>query len=375
MHWALFDDGDDFLPLTYSRPVWDLRVGILTLREKWQYLVPEIFAVAQGRLKELFNHSPPLGDCIYVSGRCFPEHEFVRRLKEDLAPGEGFVDEEGKVLAFRACGFPSDFRPSTYTGAYRLRQIADIFLYNGKEIASDVQGMISAGVEDSHTVVYAPENVFVHPAAKIKAAVLDAESGPIYIGPNVQIQIGAMIQGPAALCKGAVANVGVKIRPDTTVGPYCKVGGEISNSVLWGYSNKAHDGFLGNSVLGAWCNLGADTNVSNLKNNYSTVRVRHVASGLERDTGLQFCGLTMGDHSKSGINTMFNTGTVVGVSANVFGAGFPPKYIPSFTWGEGEIFDLEKATEVAKRVCARRDHVFGPADERLFRAIFEAEGR
>ncbi len=374
MQWALFDDGDDFFPLTFTRPVWDLRVGILTLREKWQKELPQICAVAHDRLKELFDRPPPPGDCVFVSGRCFPDAEFVRRLKNDLAPGEGWVDEEGKTLAFRAQSFPADFRPATYPNVYRLRQIADIFLFNGKEIVADLGRLnIRGAAGDPHTIVYAPENVYIHPTAKIKAAILDAETGPIYVGPNVQIQIGAMIQGPAAFCEGSVANVGVKIRPETTVGPYCKVGGEISNSVLWGYSNKAHDGFLGNSVLGAWCNLGADTNVSNLKNNYSTVRVRHVASGQDRDTGLQFCGLTMGDHSKSGINTMFNTGTVVGVSSNVFGAGFPPKYIPSFAWGENEVYDVEKAIAVARRVYARRNAVFGPADERLFRAVFEAE--
>jgi UDP-N-acetylglucosamine diphosphorylase/glucosamine-1-phosphate N-acetyltransferase len=392
MRLTLFDDGQDFHPLTLTRPVWDLRIGIHTIREKWRRHFGEVYAISSGRLGELFDHPPPPGESLFVSGRCLPNDDFVRLLKTELGPCEGWTDENGCLVAVRAHVsetsyappspdfkdysdfFNFDFRPTTFTAAPQIRRPADLFLFNAREIREDLRFITSSGkIDDRHTAVYCPENVWVHPTAKIKAAVLDADSGPIYIGPGVQIQIGVMIQGPAAFCDGSVANVGAKIRPETTVGPYCKVGGEISNCVLWGYSNKAHDGFLGNSVLGAWCNLGADTNVSNLKNNYSTVRVRNPATGRDYDTGLLFHGLIMGDHAKSGINVMFNTGTVVGTAANVFGAGFPPKYIRPFAWGQDGIYDVEKAIETAKRVTARRNVVFGPADERLFRALHAAE--
>ena len=207
----------------------------------------------------------------------------------------------------------------------------------------------------------------------MKACVLNAEGGPIYIGRNAQLHEGTVVRGPFALGEGSFLNMGSKIRPDTTIGPYCKVGGEVSNSVIFGYSNKSHDGFMGNSVLGEWCNLGADTNTSNMKNDYGPVKQWSYSEGGMRDTGRQFCGLVMGDHSKAGINTMFNTGTVVGVSCNVFGADFPPKYVPSFSWGGAaglEIYHLGKALEVADRAMQRRGLRLDETDRHILTTVF-----
>ncbi len=223
-------------------------------------------------------------------------------------------------------------------------------------------------------MVYAPENIFIEEGVYIRAAILNAENGPIYLGKNSIVQEGAIIRGAFAMGEGSHVNMGAKMRGDISLGPYCKVGGEVSNSVVFGYSNKAHDGFLGNSVLGEWCNLGADTNTSNLKNNYDSPKLwNHAYNDFEK-TGIQFCGLMMGDHSKAGINTMFNTGTVVDVSTNIFGSGFPSNYIPSFAWGGGEQYEeyeLPKALETAERVMARRNVPFTPMDKEILSHIFE----
>jgi UDP-N-acetylglucosamine diphosphorylase/glucosamine-1-phosphate N-acetyltransferase len=223
-------------------------------------------------------------------------------------------------------------------------------------------------------MVYGADLIFVEEGAKIKAAVLNAENGPIYIGKNTEIQEGALIRGPFALCEGSTVNMGAKLRGDTTVGPFSKVGGEISNSVIFGYSNKGHEGFLGNSVLGEWCNLGADTNTSNLKNNYAPVKLWDYTKGGFANTGLQFCGLMMGDHSKCGINTMFNTGTVVGVGANIFGDGYPRNFIPSFSWGGAagfSTFTLPKFEETAKAVFGRRGLEWTPQEKEIVEKVFE----
>ncbi|HTF80509.1 MAG TPA: hypothetical protein VL947_02245, partial [Cytophagales bacterium] len=256
----------------------------------------------------------------------------------------------------------------------------DIFAYNGSEIRKDfallTAGRVSAPIHDKHTIVYGAEQIFLEEGVTIKAAVLNAENGPIYLGKDVEIKEGALVRGPFAMLEHSMLNLGAKIQGDTTIGPYSKVGGEISNSVIFGYSNKVHDGFIGNTVIGEWCNLGADTNTSNLKNNYSEVKVWNYGVNDFVNTKKQFHGLMMGDYSKAGINTMFNTGTVVGVSANVFGSGFLPKFIPSFTWGgsEGmETFKFEQALEAAKRVYARRGLVMEPVTEQILKEVFAEE--
>jgi UDP-N-acetylglucosamine diphosphorylase/glucosamine-1-phosphate N-acetyltransferase len=253
-----------------------------------------------------------------------------------------------------------------------------IFANNGAQIIEDfpiiTKNRNSHPINDPHTIVYAPENIFIEEGVSIKAAVINAEGGPVYIGKNANIQEGSMIQGPFGMHEGAILNMGAKIRPNTTIGPYSKVGGEVNNAVIIGYSNKGHEGFLGNSVLGEWCNLGADTNSSNLKNNYSSVELWSYAEKDYVSTGLQFCGLIMGDHSKCAINTMFNTGTVVGVAANIFGAGFPPKFIPSFVWDpivQKAEYRINKVLEVAEKAMQRRDQDLSDVDKSILEKVFE----
>jgi UDP-N-acetylglucosamine diphosphorylase/glucosamine-1-phosphate N-acetyltransferase len=259
-----------------------------------------------------------------------------------------------------------------------IDKVWKIFQYNASQLRSDFElmtsGKKSVGIKDKHTIVYNGQDVFVAEGAQVKAAILNAENGPIYLGKNAQVMEGALIRGPFALCEGSTVNMGAKVRGDTTVGPYSKIGGEVSNTVIFGYSNKAHDGFLGNSVIGEWCNIGADTNTSNLKNNYENIKIWNYARGGFEDTGLQFCGLMMGDHSKCGINTMFNTGTVVGVGANIFGDGFPRTFIPSFAWGGAggfTTFQLDKALETAAKAMQRRSAMLTEAEKSILKHIFE----
>ena len=256
----------------------------------------------------------------------------------------------------------------------RLNHPWDIFRLNGEVLQSDfvrlTDGKTSAKLNDTNVLI--GDEIFLEEGVAVNGAILNADKGPIYLGKDAEIMEGVTIRGPFSLGDHAVVKMGAKIYGPTTIGPYCKVGGEISNSILQAYSNKGHDGFLGNSVIGEWCNLGADTNSSNLKNNYGEVRVWDYEEAKSISTGLQFCGLIMGDHSKSGINTMFNTGTVVGVCANIFGAQFPPKFIPSFLWGgsgQWDLFKMEKAIEVAEKMMSRRQVTFSSEDEKIFQEI------
>ena len=284
-----------------------------------------------------------------------------------------FFTEEGQEVDF------DSFSITEYTDEdiLKIEHTWDIFSKNHQAIARDFE-LITKGRQSQPipetTVAFHPERIFIEEGAKLPLCSLNAEAGPIYIGKNTEIMEGAMIRGPFALCEGATVKMAAKIYTGTTVGPYSKVGGEVNNSVLFAYSNKGHDGFLGNSVLGEWCNIGADTNTSNLKNNYAEVRLWDYDSERFAHTGLQFCGLMMGDHSKCGINTMFNTGTVIGVSANIFGSGFPRNFIPSFSWGgsAGTItYKTEKAFETAKLVMARRNIEFTEEDAKIFEHVFE----
>jgi UDP-N-acetylglucosamine diphosphorylase/glucosamine-1-phosphate N-acetyltransferase len=263
-----------------------------------------------------------------------------------------------------------------------IDEVWKIFQHNGNQIRADFEiltaGRKSNPITDIHTRVYGAENIFIEEGVSLRAALLNAENGPIYLGKNSQVQEGALIKGPFALCEGSHVNMGAKVRGDTTVGPFSKIGGEVSNSVIFGYANKSHDGFLGNSVLGEWCNLGADTNTSNLKNNYENVKLWSYAKEGFKDTGLMFCGLMMGDHSKCGINTMFNTGTVVGVSANIFGDGYPRNFIPSFAWGGAAgftTFQLNKALDTASKAMSRRSMVLDEQETSILKHVYETSSR
>ena len=258
-----------------------------------------------------------------------------------------------------------------------IRNTWHLFLENGGQIEEDfarvIAGKKSIPITDPYTVVYNKQNIFIEEGVNIKAAIINAEGGPVYLGRNSEIQEGTIIQGPFALGDHSQLRLGGKMRPNTTVGPFCKVGGEVGNVIFQGNSNKAHEGFLGNSVIGSWCNLGADTNNSNLKNNYSNVRSWNYQADDYVDTGLQFCGIIMGDHSKSSINTMFNTGTVLGVSANIHGTGFPSKFVPSFIWGGTTTkaeYEFEKACETMIRVKGRRSDLLNKEDKDVMKSIF-----
>ncbi len=383
----LFDDPairQQLLPFTYTRPVALIRCGITTLSEKWQdYLNNTVSYLTENYLQKKFPATYSQ-DNFYINGSLIPDEELVNTILK-IPLGTALKDDNGQLLAFHSSEvfslstqLTNADRQFTYTGkAGQIRHPWDIFLMNPALIKADFDRIASSrtskGISDPHTICYCPGNIFIEEGAQIKAAVLNAESGPVYIGKNAQISEGASIQGPFAMSEGAVVAQGAKIRPGTSVGPYCKVGGEINNAVFFGYSNKGHDGYLGNAVLGEWCNLGANTNNSNLKNDISPVKIHSYVSGKPESTGLTFCGLFMGDYSKAGISTMFNTGTVVGVSVNVFGAGFQAKYIPSFTWGgaaEGyETYRIEKAVDVIRKTREQKKAIFSETDETILRTV------
>lgn len=377
-------------PLTFTRPTAELRIGILRIREKWEKRLREYESgnLTASWLAGMFPF-PTSGEYLYVNGNVCPSEALVDAVKR-LERGQGLLDQDQNLIALRTdrrfeeaieiMDFmfeeaDTDFFELPFT---KIERPSDIFHHNRQELTEDFHlltaGRTSQPITDPNTAVYAAEQIFLEEGAEVRAATLNAEAGPIYIGKNARIEEGCMVRGAFALCENATLHMGAKLRGDTTVGPYCKVGGEVSNSVLMGYSNKGHEGFLGNSVLGEWCNLGADTNISNLKNNYSEIRVWDYNTEDFVSTGLIFHGLIMGDHAKCGINTMFNTGTLVGVGANVFGGGFPPKFVPSFSWGGAhglQTFQLPKFFDMASRMMQRRDRVLTSGMQRILEAVFE----
>ncbi len=380
MNLVLFDDPVtrvDLMPFTLTRPVGSIRVGIFTIQEKWaQCTNAPVYFLTEDYLSEKFPTSP-LPQNLFVNGAACPDAALCKAVLA-LSPGESLT-QEGKLLA--AHGSKPEITSSSkiYSGQVTwIDQVWKIFQQNGEQLRADFAhvtlGRKSQAVTDPHTRMYAVENIFVEEGVKLHACVLNASTGPIYLGKNSEVQEGALIRGPFSLGEGSVVNMGAKVRGDTTVGPYCKVGGEINNAVLFGYSNKAHDGFLGNSVIGEWCNLGADTNTSNLKNNYENVKIWNYRKGGFENTGLMFCGLMMGDYSKCGINTMFNTGTVIGISANIFGDGYPRNFIPSFAWGGAagfSTFQLNKVFETAERAMERRGLTLSGADKKILTTLFD----
>lgn len=388
MNIILFDDPTirvDLLPLTFTRPIASIRIGILTIAEKWEkYLSNSPSFSTEEYLSKKFPCNLT-ADNYWINGAVCPDAQLAKAIIS-LKPHEGLV-KDSRVIALRT---PEDEIPEVISGTVReysenltiIDHVWKIFQLNGAQIREDfklvTKNRKSAGINDRHTRTYSEENIFVEEGASIRAAVLNAENGPIYIGKNTHIHEGALIRGSFALCEGSHVNMGAKVRGDTTVGPFSKIGGEVSNTVLFGYSNKAHDGFLGNSVIGEWCNLGADTNTSNLKNNYEPIKIWNYAKGGFKDTGLMFCGLIMGDHSKCGINMMFNTGTVVGVSANIFGDGYPRTFIPSFAWGGASgfaTFQLNKALETATKAMERRNLLVDESDKEILKHIFEQSSK
>jgi len=367
------------LPLAYTRPVADLRVGILKIREKWEKVleIEETYFITKHFLEVQFPK--PNKKTLFIKGGLLPTPNTIKAL-QNLSEDQVLTYGESLIAGYFSPdeNFETESRQVVQLGSIESIDYPwDIFRLNSQEIKNDFElltkGRTSQPLSDPHTKTYG-DQIFIEKGATVKSAVLNSETGPIYIGRNAEVQEGSLIRGSFALCDDSVVNMGAKIKGDTTIGPHSKVGGEVSNSVIQGYSNKGHDGFLGNAVIGEWCNIGADTNNSNMKNNYANVKMWDFDSSRFKDTGLQFCGLVMGDHSKCGINTMFNTGTTIGVSANIFGDGFPRNFIPSFAWGGASGFSTystSKAFETAKLAMSRRDKELNESDEAILTAIFE----
>ena len=388
----LLSDADHWkrlLPLTFTRPVGALRPGMLTIADAWWRMTEMPIGY---RTEEYLRAKYPevKSEAVReVDASLLPSPDLVSAVL-DLEAGQALV-KDGRALAFCIAGenkvaigdwsaVPAYFTVNEFAGdVVRFDRPWRIFQHCGAAIINDfallTEGRRSQRLSAYNTVIGDPNLIFLEEGAVVEASILNTKNGPIYIGKNAEVMEGCMIRGPLALGEGAQLKMGAKIYGPCAFGPECRVGGEVNNSVLLGFSNKGHDGFLGNSVLGEWCNLGADTNTSNLKNTYGEVKAWSYAEEAMIDTGTRFCGMVMGDHSKSGINTMFNTGTVVGVCANIFGSDFPPKHVPSFSWGGANglsTYALDKAIETCKRVMERRHVAFTSVDEAMLRHVFEA---
>ncbi|MDC8003624.1 GlmU family protein [Aureisphaera galaxeae] len=383
MNYILFDGSvrNQLLPFTFTRPVADIRIGILTIREKWEHVLGyTTTTVTEDYLSEKFP-MVEMEQNILINGSCLPSDNLAQMVK-GLTEKQAIFHED-EPIAFHALEGQEvvfddyEIIQYTYEDLMRVEHTWDIFSKNHEAIERDfawlTQGRTSQPIPKGVTAIN-EEHIFIEEGAQVHHCSLNASQGPIYIGKDAEIMEGSLIRGPFALCEGATIKMGAKIYTGTTIGPFSKAGGEINNSVLFGYSNKGHDGFMGNSVLGEWCNWGADTNNSNLKNNYAPVRLWDYETEGFAKTGLQFCGLMMGDHSKCGINTMFNTGTVIGVSANIYGGGFPRNFVPSFSWGGASgmtTYKTNKAFETAKVVMERRGMEFTETDAKILEHVFE----
>ena len=383
MNYILFDgpSRNALLPFTFTRPVADILIGIMTIRQKWEmHLGSTTTTLTEEYLSDKFP-MVELEENVMINASFLPTAILVEMV-QDLKSNQAIFKGE-EVIAFYTNDEQEEVDFDTYEiieftdDCITVEHTWDIFSKNDAAIREDFQFLTedrtSQPIPKSVNVI-APENIFIEEGAKLEFVTLNASSGPIYIGKNSEIMEGTVIRGPFALCENAVVKMAAKIYGATTVGPHSRIGGEINNSVLFAYSNKGHDGFLGNSVLGEWCNIGADSNNSNLKNNYEEVKLWSYETEGFAKTGLQFCGLMMGDHSKCGINTMFNTGTVVGVSANIFGSGFPRNFVPSFSWGGASGFTTyvtKKAFETAKLVMSRRNIAFDETEAAILAHVFE----
>lgn len=379
---------ENLLPLSYTRPIADFLVGITTLRKKWEsFLAGEFSYSTVGYLSEKYPMKAA-EENLFIASNIIATEQLARRLVS-LEPGEvlmadtmagqrvlvgfkGGANRLDEVIHSMPAGIVYEEKVDAINYVY------DIFLLNGRQIEADFD-VLTAGREGqsiprSNTVIGDPERIYIESGAIVEGVVLNASHGPIYVGRHVEIMEGSCLRGPIALGEHSTVNMGTRIYPGTSLGPWCKVGGELNNVVIFGFTNKAHDGFLGNAVIGEWCNLGAGCVASNLKNDYTEIKLWNYPSHRFLRTGLQFCGLIMADHSKAGINTMFNTATVVGVGVNIHGSGFPRNFIASFSEGGPSGFTdlpMEKFFDIAKRMMARRGRSLSEADNRIFHAIRE----
>lgn len=388
---VLFDDPlirRHLLPFTYTRPVADIRTGILTIRQRWEHFLQAPTATATESYLQTKFPSASAPYMLAIASQVIASvqlAEFLMAAKEqanvlyfssDTCVG-GWVTDD-RWADFIAQRYDAFTRQELPFSVKQLTRTWEIFSRCGEEIQTDFEiltkGRTSQPLPAGNTLIGPAERLFIEPGVIVQASVINTTGGPVYIGRDAEVMEGTLIRGPFALGEHSQTKLGAKIYGPTTLGPFVKVGGELNNVVIFGYSNKAHDGFLGNAVIGEWCNIGADSNNSNLKNNYAPVKLWSYVTNRFENTGLQFCGLMMGDHSKCGINTMFNTGTVVGVSANIFGPGFPRNFFPSFAWGGAlgfTTYKLADAIETAQRVYERRNMIFDATEQALFEAVFE----
>jgi UDP-N-acetylglucosamine diphosphorylase/glucosamine-1-phosphate N-acetyltransferase len=382
----LFDDNasQTLLPLTYTRPVANLRIGILTIAEKWAKHLNTTFSYHTRAYLQAKFPVEISEENIFINGAFCPD-EYLLESIDKLQSGDALKHNSQLVavklnrIDARTFDFNHDYSrviDHTHTPV-SITHPEEIFRKNDIELRKDFQlltkGRTSATISSTNTII--GEEFFAEDTATAECSTFNTKNGPIYLGNNADVWEGVHIRGAFALCDNSQVKMGAKIYGATTVGPFCRVGGEINNSVIWGYSSKGHEGYLGNSVMGEWCNIGADSNNSNLKNNYAEVKLWDYTSGHFRKTGLQFCGMIMGDHAKCAINTMFNTGTVVGVSANIFGAGFPHNFVPDFSWGGAggfETYSLKKMFETTQKVFDRRENrPFDQVEQDILTHIFE----
>ncbi len=385
MNYILFDDAsrESLKPLTYVRPVCDIRIGILTIREKWEkYLGERTSTMTEDYLS--VKYPAEMSDAtMLINGSICPTPLLVEKVKA-LKTGQTLLCGDDVVAMFKTnSGFLSEEDDAEEIKIeddfIKVNNPWDIFVFNDRAIREDfallTKGRKSAKLSKTNTVIGDEENIFVEEGAVVECSILNCKEGPIYIGKDAEIMENCVVRGPFAMCEHSVLKLSAKIYGATTLGPYAKVGGELSNVVIFGYSNKAHDGFIGNSVIAEWCNIGADTNASNLKNTYEEVRLWSIEKNTFVSTGQTFCGTIMADHSKCGINTMFNTGTVIGVSSNIYGHGYQRNFVPSFVWGGPsgmKIFEPDKAIEVAERMQARRGIQMSDVDKRILLHIYRS---
>ncbi|WP_299181618.1 GlmU family protein [uncultured Chryseobacterium sp.] len=374
---------EDFLPLTFTRPVAEMRCGILTFSERWQKILEnnDISYFTEDYLQQKFK-IPEDVESLFLVTNFLPTEGVIQQIK-DLKQGEALVYEDELIAAkINMKGFSLNQIEKMTDIKEELvffKKPTDLFTYNDKAIDFDFElitkGRVSQELSATNGFLGDKKDLFIEEGAQIEFSTLNTKSGKIYIGKNAEVMEGCNLRGPIALCEDSKFNMGAKIYGATTIGPHSKVGGEVSNIIIFGYTNKGHDGFVGNSVIGEWCNLGADTNSSNLKNNYGNVKLWNYRTKAFEDTGLQFAGLIMGDHSKTAINTQLNTGTVIGIASNIFKEGFPPNHVENFSWGglkDDERFKLDKAYEVAERAMARRKVPLTDEDKAILKHIFDA---
>jgi len=382
----LFDDQfrSNLLPLAFTRPIAEFRVGILTIAEKWQkYLNACTSYLTENYLSEKYPLKISAYNLFINSAVC-PDESLLYAI-DSLQEGQSLFSGD-LLIAVRlneSAAKEFDIRRTDiyeslqYDGSFtRIEYPENIFSFNDSEIRKDfkllTKGRTSAEISSTNTVI--GDQIFIEEGADIECSTFNTKIGPVYIGKRALIMEGCHIRGAFAMGDDSVLKMGAKIYGMTSIGPHCKIGGEVNNSVVFANSSKGHEGYLGNSVLGEWCNIGADTNNSNMKNNYAEVKLWDYNKEGFRKTGLQFCGLIMADHAKCAINTMFNTGTVVGVSANIFGSGFPRNFVPDFSWGGNqgfEVYPLNKVFDTAKRVYLRRNTDFNNAEEKILSKVFE----